>query len=59
MCILLIVLLLSGGLCFALPKETRAAEKSRWSALKDKYREKKNTDRLIFVKYTGGTSCHV
>ena len=30
-----------------------------WNQLKAKYREKNGTNRLIFVKYTGGTSCKV
>jgi len=41
------------------PVRTYAAKPTRWSKLWNKYRDKKNTDRLIFVKYTGGSSCKV
>jgi len=52
-------LLLGSALILAVPTRAFAAKKTRWTKLMDKYREKKNTDRLIFVKYTGGSSCKV
>ena len=33
-----------------------SAANPKWKQLKTKYAEKKNTDRLIFVKYEGGTN---
>ena len=38
---------------------TKVQAASRWKKLQNKYREKKSTNRLIFVKYTGGTTCRV
>ena len=40
-------------------QQAEAKTKSKWELLMDKYREKSNTNRLIFVKYNGGTSCTV
>ena len=36
-----------------------SAANPKWKQLKRKYAEKKNTNRLIFVKYEGGTSARV
>ena len=53
MALLCMLLLTPAG---GMTEQAQAA--TRWSKLKDKYRHKK-TDRLIFVKYKGGTRCRV
>lgn len=54
-----VALLLGAALALTTPLTARAAKQTRWSKLWNKYRDKKNTDRLIFVKYLGGSDCKV
>lgn len=53
------VLIVGAAVTVIRPVKTYAAKQTRWKKLMDKYRGKKSTDRLIFVKYTGGSSCKV
>ena len=55
---LLAVLLLTLSVVPYNAVEVNAAS-SRWSQLRSKYRNKKSTNRLIFVQYTGGSNCKV
>ena len=54
-----VALLLGAAFALITPLTARAAKQTRWSKLWNKYRDKKNTDRLIFVEYLGGSDCKV
>lgn len=47
------------SLCFTQAMPVQAASQKKWTSLMNKYREKSNTDRLIFVQYKGGSKCRV
>ena len=57
--LILCILFLSLGYNFVLPTSVEAAPKKKWDSLLKKYLPKKNTDRLIFVEYKGGSKCRV
>lgn len=53
------VLLLQLGFAQIGPMKAQAASSKKWNSLLKKYREKNNTDCLIFVQYKGGSNCRV
>ena len=53
-----VILLLAVFLTMAGVSGAQAAP-NKWLQLRQKYRDKPGTDRLIFVKYKGGSSCEV